>query len=81
MQSAILTSCPTPQYTQNICITFVQSWANVEDVGPALYKCYTNVLCLLSSLSMLVGIGYDLIIPKFKCLICSRNLHQLFILD
>ena len=30
-----------------ICITFVQCWINVEDVGPTLYKCYTNVLCLL----------------------------------
>ena len=25
----------------------MQCWTNVEDVGPALYKCYTNVLCLL----------------------------------
>ena len=33
------------QQTQNICITFVHCWTNVEDV--ALYKCYTNVLCLL----------------------------------
>ena len=31
----------------NICITFVQCRPNVFDVGPALYKCYTNVLCLL----------------------------------
>ena len=34
--------------TQNICITFVQCWTNVKDVGPTLYKCYANVLCLLS---------------------------------
>ena len=34
------------QQTQNICITFMQCRTNVEDVGPALYKCYTNVLCL-----------------------------------
>ena len=34
------------QKTQNICITFIQCWTNVEDVGPTLYKCYTNVLCL-----------------------------------
>ena len=33
--------------TQNICITFVQCWTNVEDVGPTLYECYTNVLYLL----------------------------------
>ena len=26
---------------------FVQCWTNVEDVGPTLNKCYTNVLCLL----------------------------------
>ena len=32
---------------QKHCITFVQRWPNVFDVGPALYKCYTNVLCLL----------------------------------
>ena len=36
------------QKTQNICITFIQRWTNVEDVGPTLYKCYTNVLCLLT---------------------------------
>ena len=34
------------QQTQNICITFIQRWPNVFDVGPTLYKCYTNVLCL-----------------------------------
>ena len=28
---------------------FIQCWTNVEDVGPTLYKCYTNVLCLLGS--------------------------------
>ena len=38
------------QKTQNICITFVQCRTNVEDVGPTLYKCYTNVLCLLGGL-------------------------------
>ena len=35
------------QQTQNICITVVQRWPNVFDFGPTLYKCYTNVLCLL----------------------------------
>ena len=35
------------QQTQNICIAFVQCWTKVDDVGPTLYKCYTNVLCLL----------------------------------
>ena len=27
---------------------FMQCWTNVENVWPTLYKCYTNVLCLLS---------------------------------
>ena len=31
------------QQTQTICITFVQRRPNVFDVGPTLYKCYTNV--------------------------------------
>ena len=35
--------------TQNICITFVQCWTNVFNVGPTLYKCYTNVLFFLWS--------------------------------
>ena len=38
------------QQTQNICTTFVQRRPNVFDVGPTLYKCYTNVLCLLGYL-------------------------------
>ena len=32
------------EQTHNICITFVQCWTNVKDVGPRLYKCYTNVM-------------------------------------
>ena len=35
------------QQTQNICIGFVQDRPNVLNVGSTLYKCYTNVLCLL----------------------------------
>ena len=33
------------QQTQNICIT--QRRPNVFDVGPTMYKRFTNVLCLL----------------------------------
>ena len=33
----------TPQ-TQNM---YMQCRTKVEDVGPTLYKCYTNVLCLM----------------------------------
>ena len=35
--------------TQNICITFIQRQPNVFDVGPTLYKFYTNVSRLLGS--------------------------------
>ena len=42
------------QQIQNIFITFIQCWTNVEDVGPTLYKCYTNVLCLLGGASLFV---------------------------
>ena len=28
------------QWTQNILITFIQCWTSVEDLRPALYKCY-----------------------------------------
>ena len=34
-------------HTKNMCIPFVQYWTNGEDVGPTLYKYFTNVLCLL----------------------------------
>ena len=30
---------------------FIQCWTNVEDVGPTLYKCYTNDLCWLGRTS------------------------------
>ena len=36
-----VTSQQTAQQTQNICITFVQRWSTT------LYKCHTDVLCLL----------------------------------
>ena len=35
------------QQTQHICILLIQRRPNVEDVGPTLSKCYTNVLCFL----------------------------------
>ena len=58
LKAAVLTTTlgPTPylgriweafQQTQNICMTFLQCWVNVKDVEPTLYKCYTNVWCLL----------------------------------
>ena len=50
------------QQTQNICITFVQRRPNVFDVGPTLYKCYTNILCQLGYvLYVLTGCGETVI--------------------
>ena len=37
------------QVLASICITFVQRRPNVFDDGPTLYKCYTNVSCLLNT--------------------------------
>ena len=34
----------TSQQTQNICMTFVQCWTNIFNVGSTLCKCHTNVL-------------------------------------
>ena len=45
------------QQTQNIYITFIQSRSKVFDVGLTLYKCYTNVLCLLGAY-----LGYRILI-------------------
>ena len=53
----LLRRWPTQQ-TQNICITFVQYWVNVEDVDSTLRKCYTNVLCLLGSVWPTLGVLY-----------------------
>ena len=38
------------QQTQNIWITLIHHRSKVFHVGPALYKCYTNALCLLGGL-------------------------------
>ena len=43
------------QQTQNICITFVQRRLSIFDVGPAMYKWYTNgFFCLLGLLCQVV---------------------------
>ena len=46
------------QQTQNICITYIQRRLNVFDADPTLYKCHTNVLCLLGYHHKS---GYDLV--------------------
>ena len=55
VQRFVFAGLRSTQLTQNISITFAQCWTNVEDVGPTLYKCYTNVVCLL-------GIAADLVL-------------------
>ena len=44
LQSSRECSVVASQQTQTICITFIQCWTNVEDVGPTLYKCYTKYI-------------------------------------
>ena len=53
----------TTRQTQNICITLVQRRPNVFDVGPTLYKCYTNVLCLLGTLCFNQSVFYCDLMP------------------
>ena len=55
-------------YTQNICLTFVQCRPSVYDVGPTLYKCYTNVLCLRLRLRWA-----DIVQIVYKCIVCIRK--------
>ena len=51
----------TSQQAQNICITFILCWTNVENIGATLYKCYTTVLCLL-------GLGQEIYsVEVFYC--------------
>ena len=35
------------KHRRYVCIAFIQCWPNIEDIVPTLYRCYTNVLCLL----------------------------------
>ena len=53
-----VSSGETNQQTQNFCITFVPCWPSVFDVGPTLYECYTNVLCLLGYVHVKPAIGH-----------------------
>ena len=39
-------------------MTYIQSWANVEDVGPTLYQCYTNMCAALLPAQSAAGLGY-----------------------
>ena len=61
---------------QNICITFIQRRPNVFDVGPTLYKCYTDILCLLSGYDSLIG---KTIIIRFYILLQGIGREQLWL--
>ena len=64
LQRAIYCLMPAQQ-TQNICITFIQRWTNVEDVGSTLYKFSTNILCLLALLSRANLLEQSLILDPY----------------
>ena len=38
---------PVNVHCNEVAVYNIQCWTKVEDIGPTLYKCYTNVLCLL----------------------------------
>ena len=40
------------KHETSFCITFIQCWSSVEDVGPTLCECYTDVLCLLGYVNL-----------------------------
>ena len=46
----LLLNIDIPVNTKHL-YNFVQRWTNVEDVGPALYKCYTNVFLFAGMLA------------------------------
>ena len=64
--TAAYVSNKVSQETQNICITFIQRRPNVFDVGPTLYKCNRNVLCLPGKLIVLRNMSSLFIFIFFK---------------
>ena len=52
----------------------MQCWTNVEDVGPTLYKCYTNVLCLCH---ILYFVGQR----ENGSMVLSNGLHSGLVMD
>ena len=61
------------QQTQNMCITLIQRRPSVFDVGSTLYKCYTNVFCLLGVF------GFEPVEPVYKREGCYESVIQLYI--
>ena len=54
--------------TQMFCACWVQRQPNVLDVGPTLYKCYTNALCLLGRAMLWLFSYYDTMSLKIASL-------------
>ena len=54
--------------TRNICITFIQCRANVEDVRTTVHKCYTAVPSLLDNLSLVLA----LVLATHKIIVSTR---------
>ena len=61
------------QQAQNLSIAFVQRRPNVFDVGPALYKCYTNILRLLEML-----LDYKVSLAATRALAADWTLNRQF---
>ena len=55
-------------------ITFVQRRPNVFDVGPTLYKCYTNVLCLLGCFGSAPQQTQTLVLPEMLNVLCISGI-------
>ena len=62
------------KHVLGVCITFIQCWTNVEDVGPTLYTCYTSIVAhpmLVQCSSELIFI--ELIPKNARCLLCQYS--------
>ena len=66
------------QQTRNICIAFVQRRLKVFDVGTTLYKCFTNVLCLLGGTRMRGLFEHLRLIRCFNVFVWSLSEKPLF---
>ena len=51
---------------------------DVEDIGPTLYKCYINVLCLLGSIQMIRKelTKAFMMISKLKIVLARHGLYE-----
>ena len=66
----------TSPSTYNICITIIQCWSSVEDVGPTLDKCYTNVVCLLGLLYTRSNVSIIITKVYFCVVFIGRSVYE-----